>query len=186
MHVIYSAMQGVSPGQSGAAPGAGGDAEGAEAVGEPGGGDRPSGEQAGEQPFPFGGCADAGVGLAVGDEGEQQVAERGGDGNVVLAELYGDAVVVAGDLAGGERGDAGHGLSVEQDQAPGGPVGDLDAVVMQQPGCQVPALGAGDRGSGVPLRAGDIEGRAVPAAGGPGEEFADVTCSGAGGQPVLG
>jgi hypothetical protein len=51
--------------EGGAAPGSGGDAERAEAVGQPCGGDRPSGQQAGEQPFAAGRCSDAGVWLAV-------------------------------------------------------------------------------------------------------------------------
>jgi hypothetical protein len=89
------------------------------------------------------------------------------------------------DLACGQRGDAGHGLAVEQDKAPGDPVGDVDAVIVQQAGCQVPALAVGDRGPGAPLRAGDVEVRAVSVAGGPGQELADVACTGPGGQPVI-
>jgi hypothetical protein len=42
-----------------------------------------------------------------------------------------------------------------------------------------------DRGAGVPLRAGDVEGRAVPAARGPGEQVADVADARAGGEPVV-
>jgi hypothetical protein len=61
-------------GECGAAPGLHGDAKGAESFGEPFGGYRPTGQQAREQPCAFGGRADAGVGLAVGDEREQQVA----------------------------------------------------------------------------------------------------------------
>jgi Tfp pilus assembly protein PilW len=97
-------------------------------------------------------------------EREQQPAERGGDGYVVLAEADGDLVAVAGDLADGERGDTARGLAVEQDQAPGGPVDGLESVVVQEPGCQFPAAVAGDRGPVPPLRAGDIEAGAVPAA----------------------
>jgi hypothetical protein len=67
-------------GQGGPASGLDGDAEGAESFGEPFAGDRLSGQQSGEQPFAGGGRADAGVGLAVGEEGEQQVAEGPGTG----------------------------------------------------------------------------------------------------------
>ena len=63
-------------GERGAVPGLGGDAESA----EPFGGDRPSRQQAGKQPFTVGGPAGAGVGLAVSDEGEQQVVEGLGTG----------------------------------------------------------------------------------------------------------
>ena len=108
-----------------------------------------------------------------------------GTGIVVLAEVDVDVVVVAGDLADGDGGDAGNVLSEEQDQAACDPVGDLDAVIVQQPGHQVPALAVADRGSGAPRRAGDGERLAVPVAGGPGQEVADVGSAGAGGEPVV-
>ena len=103
------------------------------------------------------------------------VPRAGGTGMSCLPSWMWTFVVVAGDLAGGERGDAGDVLAEEQDQAAGGPVGGLDAVVVQQPGRPVSqrwlSLIA------VPAcrwRAGEVEGLAVSLAGGPGQEVADV------------
>jgi hypothetical protein len=81
---------------------------------------------------------------------------------------------VAGDLADGERGDTARGLAVEQDEAADGPVDGIEGVVAEEPGGQFPAAVAGDSGPVPALRARDIEAGAVPAAGGPGQEVADV------------
>jgi len=49
----------------------------------------------------------------------------------VPAELDGDALGAAGDLAGRQRGDPGHVLAEQQEQAAGHPVGHFDAVIAQ-------------------------------------------------------
>ena len=74
---------GCEVGECGPPSGLGRDAEGSEPFCEPGRGDGAAGQQPGEQPSAIGARADAGVGLAVVDQREQQAAERVGDGDLV-------------------------------------------------------------------------------------------------------
>ncbi len=74
------------------------------------------------------------TGLRLGsDQLGEDDAERLGDGDVVVAEADENGAVAEGDLAGGHGGDPGELLAVEPLQAPGGPVGQVEAVVVEQP-----------------------------------------------------
>ena len=103
-----------------------------------------------------------------------------------LAELYGNAIVMAGDWAGGSGRDLCHVRAEQQGQAASDAGSDLDAVVKQQPGGQVPALAVLDRGSGVPRPVAGIKERAVTTGGDLCQELVDVAGSQLGGQEVLG
>ena len=90
-----------------------------------------AGKSSGEQPWHAGRGSGAGVGAAGADQLGEDGAERAGDRRVVPAEADEDGVVAAGDLAGGHGGDPRQLLSVEQQQASGGPVGEVEGAVMQ-------------------------------------------------------
>jgi hypothetical protein len=92
---------------------------------------------------------------------------------------------VAGDLAGGHGGYPRQLLAVEQEQASGGAVGEVEGAVVQQAGGLCPAVVLAGGGAAAVGRAGDVERRAVPAGGCPGEEVADLAGAGAGCQPVV-
>ena len=117
--------------ERGPAAGLGVDAEGAQALAEPGRGDGPPGQVAGEQPGGGGLGSDAAVTAAAVDELEGGGGERAGNGNIVAAEPDEYLAVVAGDLAGGNDGDAGERLPVKEQQASGDPVGEVERVVVQ-------------------------------------------------------
>jgi len=57
----------------------------------------------------------------------------------VPAQAHRGVLAAGGDVAGGQGGDPGHVLAEQQDQAAGNPVGDLQVVVVEQPGRQFPA-----------------------------------------------
>ena len=95
------------------------------------------------------GRADSDVGLALGDQLEQERTERLGDGQVVLAEADEHVVAAVGDLIEGHGGDSGLLLAEQQQEAAGDPVDDGDAVVVQQRGDLCPALvGVGGESGG--------------------------------------
>lgn len=105
-----------------------------------------------------------------GDELAGGGGERAGQRRVVAAEPDEHLASVAGDLAGGEDGDAGQWLPVEQQQGAGDPVGGIEGGVVQQPGRQCPPLVLADRRAGGSWRGGDVQVLAVPAVSGPGQE----------------
>src|ERR1019366_1726265 len=89
------------------------------------------------------------------------------------------------DLVGGDCGDPGQLLAVEQQQAPGDSVGEVDGVVVQQPGDQSPTLVLAGGLSGVVSQGGDQKRAGMAAAGGPAEEVADRVAGVAAGQPLV-
>src|SRR5262249_60440874 len=128
--------------------------------------DRVAGQAAGEQPWRGGRGSGRGGGAAGVDQFGEGVAERLGDGNVVIAEADVHGAVPAGDLAGGHGGDPGQLLAVEQEQASGGAVGEVEGVVVQQPGGQGPALVLAGCGAAAAGRGGGRGHRAGPPGGG--------------------
>src|SRR6266568_1530840 len=92
-------------GERGAAACHGVDAEKAQALAEPGGGDRAAWQAAGEQPWRGGWGSGSGVGAAGADQLGEDDGERLGDGRVVAAEPDEEGAAAAGDLAGGHGGD---------------------------------------------------------------------------------
>jgi hypothetical protein len=81
--------------------GLGSDPEFAEALAQPGGGDRPAGLHAGEQPIGGGGCADADVASAVPGQFGHEAGKGFGDVQVVSSEAEEDVPVAGGDLIPG-------------------------------------------------------------------------------------
>ena len=85
-----------------------------------------------------------------------------GDGDLVVAQAQEYLRTLAADLLGGQGGDPGQVLAVEQQQGAGDPVGELEGVVVQEsgdlgPACVVgrwpgrwlrPGAATSDRGSG--------------------------------------
>ena len=94
-------------GECGAAAGLCPDPEFAEACAEPGGGERPAGLQAWEQPSGGGRGTDADVGPTVADKGLQQPSEGFWDVQVVPAEVEEHLRALGFDLIEGDRGDPG-------------------------------------------------------------------------------
>jgi hypothetical protein len=157
----------------------------ARALAEPGCGDRLAGQSAGEQPCRVGRRSDAGVGAAGADELGQDDSKRLGRGHVMLAEPDEDAAVMAGDLAGGDGGDTRQLLAVEQEQAASGPVGEVEGVVVQQPGHLCPPLVLGGSGAVVAGGGRDVQVRAVAAGCGPEQEVSRLAGSRPGAQLVV-
>ena len=122
---------------------------------------------------------------AVADQLEDGAGERAGDRHVMTAEPEGRLVVVAGDLAGRHGGDAGQRLAVEQEQAPGNPVGGVERGVVQQPGGQRPPLVLADGGAGRARRCRDAQLPAVAAGRGPGQEIPGQAGRRPGAQPLV-
>ncbi|WP_204810416.1 hypothetical protein [Mycobacterium riyadhense] len=73
----------------------------------------------------------------------------------MFAESDVDGAVTGGDLVGGRGGDPGQLLSVEQQQAAGGPVGGIEGFIVQQSGGQGPPLVGAGGGAGVGCRSGN-------------------------------
>ncbi|MFD3590705.1 hypothetical protein [Streptomyces sp. NPDC058683] len=70
--------------------------------------------------------------VAVFGEAEQEVVQRWRDGDELGAEGESDAFVGGEDSAGGEAGNLGEGLAVEQDQEAGDAVDGGDGAVVQE------------------------------------------------------
>ncbi len=153
------------------------DPEVAQALAEPGCGDRLAGQSAGEQPWRVGGRSDAGVGAAGADELGEDDAEGLGRWQVMLAEPDEDAAVTAGDLAGGHGGDTRQLLAVEQEQAASGPVGEVEGVIVQQPGYLCPPLVLASSGAVVVGGGRDVQVRAAAAGCGPEQEVSRLAGS---------
>ena len=108
-----------------------------------------------------------------------------GRGQVMLAEPDEDAAVTAGDLAGGHGGDTRQLLAVEQEQAASGPVGEVEGVIVQQPGYLCPPLVLGGSGAVVVGGGRDVQVRAVAAGCGPEQEVSRLAGSRPGAQPQV-
>ena len=99
-----------------------------------------AGASTGEQPGLRVGSGDDVAALAGGDQLADQGGQRLGEGDRDAAEGDGDGVAVVVDVVGGELGDGGDALGVEQEQQPGDPVGGLEGVVVQESSGVVPAF----------------------------------------------
>lgn len=76
-------------------------------------------------------------------------------------------------------------LAEQEQQAAGSPVGEVKGRVVQKAVNEFPSLAGVGRGACFALRPGDLQGQAVLAGGGPGQEVPDVVGGRAGGQPGL-
>jgi hypothetical protein len=65
-------------------------------------------------------------------------------------------------------------LAEQEQQAAGGPVGEVEGLVIEQAVDELPPLFGTGRGAGFALRPGDLQGRAVLAVGGPGQKVPDL------------
>jgi len=76
-------------------------------------------------------------------------------------------------------------LAEQEQQAAGGPVGEVEGRVAEQAVDEFPSLAGVGRSASPALRAGDLQAQAVLAGGGPGQEVPDVVGGRAGGEPGL-
>ena len=94
----------------------------------------PPGNSQGEGPG-----GDGGVPVLAVQELPGEAGDGFGQGNRCRAEADLHRRAAGGDMTGGQAGDPGDGLSVEQDEGPGEPVPGVDRVVVQQAAGRVPA-----------------------------------------------
>ena len=92
-----------------------------------------------DRPWGVGGRGDAIVGTLVFYERDEQAGKRLGDVDTDGADLEEDVFVGDVHLVPGEDGNPGHLLAVEQDEASGDAVSDLEGVVMEKPVSESPA-----------------------------------------------
>ena len=168
--------------QRGSAAGSGVDAEVGEALAELLGAERSSGQVAREQPGRGGRGAGAHVSAASRAQAKGEPAEGFGKDDVIAAQAKVDLAVVGGDLIDGDGDDAAELLAVEQDEASGDSVGQLESVVAQEACDDGPSDVVVERGTVLSPLAGHLERRrgvAVPR--GPAEEVTDFGVGGTSG-----
>ena len=117
----------------------------AEALGQAVGADRASGLPAGEQPGRGAIVADGGVAAAGGEKLPDEAGEGLGQDDGLAAEAQPYLPVIGVDVAQGEAADGRRPLGVEENEEPRDAVFGIEAGVVEQPSCLVPAgLGVDD------------------------------------------
>ncbi len=130
-----------------------------------------AGTSAGKQPRCGVGTSYGGVTLAGGDDFPDEARQRLGENDRGGAQHDLDPVAVVVDVAGGEPGDAGDALCVEEQEQASDPVGGRQRAVVQEPPGVVPAFLAVVRAAGAfPADGAEGEVAGVPVGNRPADE----------------